>query len=136
MAIVEGVVAVEIVVIIVGSHPVVVVPVAVTIIPVVVKMWMMVCPTPTVREAIVVPTVTIVVRTVVVARPPPVVAHVNTYAPVVWIVVIPIQVGVERVVIAPSAIEVAMEATDAGGVIIVIIIIFVIIIIIGDVGIA
>ena len=96
---------------------------------------MMISPAPTIGEAVVIPAVTIIVRTVRVAGPPPIVAHINAYTPVIWIVVIPIQVGVERVVITPSAIEVAVEPANAGGVIIVIVVVL-IIVVVGDVGVA
>jgi len=75
VTIVEGVVTVEVVVVVVGSQPIVVVPV--TIIPIVVVIGMMISPSPTIGETVVVPTISIVVRTVGVAGPPPVVTHIN-----------------------------------------------------------
>jgi len=134
VSIVEGVVTVEIVVIVVGGHPIVVMPIMVTIIPIVVMVRMMVSPSPTIGETVVIPAISIVVRTVGVAWPPPVIAHVNAYTPVIWIVIIPVKVGVERIVITPSAVKVAVEATNAGCVIIIVVVIL-IIIVVGNVGI-
>lgn len=134
MTVVEGVVAVKVVVVIVGRQPVVMVPMArIAVIPVMV-VRMMISPSPAIGEPIVVPPVTIVIRTVGVAWPPPIITHVNAYAPVVWVVIVPVQVCIEGIIVTPPTIQVGVETTDARSVIIVIVIILVIIIVIGDVG--
>lgn len=135
VSVIESVVVVVVVVIVVGGHPVVVMPPSVTVIPIVMMVRVMISPTPTIGKAVVIPSVTIIIWAVCVAGPPPIVAHINAYAPVIWVVIVPIEIGVEGIVIPPSAIEVAVETADTGGVIIVIVIVL-IVIVVGDVGVA
>ena len=135
MPVIKRVVVVIVVVIVVCGHPVVVMPPSVAVIPIVVMVRMMISPTPTVCETVVVPAVTIIIWTVCIARPPPVITHINAYTPVIWVVIIPIEIGVEGIIISPSAVEVAVETADAGGVIIIIVIVL-IVIVVGDVGVA
>ena len=135
MSVIEGIVAVEIVVIVVGGQISVMIAIPVAVISVIV--WVVVCPSPTIGEAVVIKAVTIVIWTIVVTWPAPIVPHVNTYAPRRWTVVIPIEVGVERIVVAPSAIYICMESAKTGGVVIVIIVVFIIVrVVIGHVGVA
>ena len=133
MPVIKRVVVVIVVVIVVGGHPVVVMPPSVAVIPIVVMVRMMISPSPTVCETVVVPAVTIIIWTVCIARP--VITHINAYTPVIWVVIIPIEIGVEGIIIPPSAVEVAVETADAGGVIVVIVIVL-IVIVVGDVGVA
>lgn len=135
MSVVERVVVVKIVVIVVGCQISIVISVPVAVISVIV--WMMVRPSPAVCESIVVIAVTIIVRAIVVTWPAPVVTHVNAYAPRRWTVIIPIEVGVERIVVTPTAIYICVESTKTGGVVIVIIVVFIIVrVVIGHVGVA
>ena len=123
MPVIKRVVVVIVVVIVVGGHPVVVMPPSVAVIPIVVMVRMMISPSPTVCETVVVPAVTIIIWTVCIDTP------------VIWVVIIPIEIGVEGIIIPPSAVEVAVETADAGGVIVVIVIVL-IVIVVGDVGVA
>ena len=95
-----------------------------------------VVPAPAVIKSAVIVTVRIVVRTVVVGRPVPVVTKIDTYAPVVRVVIIPVHIGEIGVVISPAVIDVAVETTNPRRIVIVVIIIVVIIIIVGDISIA
>lgn len=47
-------------------------------------------PSPPIVEAIMVPSIIIIVWPIVVAGPPPVVTHVNAYTPVAWTIIIPV----------------------------------------------
>ncbi len=130
MSVIEGIVAVEIVVIVVGGQISVMIAIPVAVISVIV--WVVVCPSPTIGEAVVIKAVTIVIWTIVVTWPAPIVPHVNTYAPRRWTVVIPIEVGVERIVVAPAAIYVGVETAETRRIVIIIIVVFVIIIVVVD----
>jgi hypothetical protein len=77
VSVVERVVAVEVVMVVVGCHPVVVVPASDAIVPIVVMVRVMISPSPTIGVTVVIPAVTIVVWTVGIAGPPPVVTHIN-----------------------------------------------------------
>ena len=93
-------------------------------------------PAPTIIKSAVIVAVRIVVRTVVVSRPVPVIAKIDTYAPVAGIVIIPIHVGVIWIVIAPAIINVAMETTNPRSVVVIVVIVVIIIIIVRDVRVA
>jgi hypothetical protein len=70
-------------------------------------------PSPTIVETAVVPVGVIIVRTVVVVRPPPIIAHVNAQTPAGRAVVIPVHVGEIGVVVAPSDINIGVKSADA-----------------------
>lgn len=69
-------------------------------------------PSPTVVEAAVIPDGIIVVRAIVIVRPPPIVTHIDAYSPAGRAVVIPIQVGEEGVVVAPANVYIGVESAD------------------------
>lgn len=108
MTIVEAVVRVVVVVIPVDRHRVMMVRPRIVRIPSVVRS----VPAPTVVEAAAVPAGTIVIGTIVVVRPPPVVAHVNAYTPACWTVIVPIHVGEVGVVVTPAEGNVSVEPAD------------------------
>lgn len=67
----------------------------------------------------------VVVGTVVPGIPPEVVAQIDTDTPVARIVGVPVGVGIERVIIAPSVIARAVEPSQTGGVGIVVVVVHV-----------
>ena len=83
-------------------------------------------PAPTVVETAVIPEGIVVVRTIVIVRPPPVVAQVDADAPTGGRVVVPVQVGEVRVVVAPTGVNVGVETTDAGTICVIVVIVRVI----------
>lgn len=80
-------------------------------------------PTPTVVETAVVKEGIVIVRTVVVVRPPPVVTHVNAYAKAGGTVIVPVHVGEEGVVVTKSQIDIRVKSADTGSVAVVVIVI-------------
>lgn len=83
-------------------------------------------PAPAVVETAAIPCGTVVVRTIVIVRPPPIVAHVDAYSPTGRTVIIPIQVGEKGVVVAPTHVNIGVETTDAGGIAVIVVIVRVI----------
>ena len=135
MTIVEGVVLIVVVVIeVAGPVTARMVPVVkMTIVPVVMMVPRMevmiverivVTPAPAIVEAPVV--ITIIVGTNVVVRPPPVITQVDAVTPAVGVVVIPVGVGVPRIIVAPAVVDAGMESAESGGVIIIVIVIIVV----------
>ena len=92
-------------------------------------------PAPAVIESAVIVTMRVIVRTIVVGRPVPVVTEIHTHAPVAGIIIIPIHIGVVRIVVAPTTIYTSMETTDTRCIIVIIVIVVIIIIVIGNIGI-
>ena len=124
MAIVEGMIAIEVVMIVVDS-PIVVMPSpSIMMVPV----RVIVIPSPAVMESVIIPSIVIVVWTVVIARPPPVIAHIDTQAPVGRAIVVPIQVCEIGIIIAPTAVYIGVETTQTGSVVVIVIIVIVVII--------
>lgn len=95
----------------------------VRVIPGIVGVVVWVIPAPTVTETVVIPIGGIVVGTVVVSRPPPVITQVNAQTPAGWIIIIPIHIGEVGIVIAPTGIYIGVEPTEAGTVTVVVIVI-------------
>jgi len=83
-------------------------------------------PSPTVVETAVIPEGIVVVGTIVIVRPPPVVAHVDAYSPAGRAVVIPIQIGEVWIVIAKTQANVSVETTNAGTISVIVVIVRVI----------
>ena len=83
-------------------------------------------PAPAVVETAVIPEGIVVVGTIVIVRPPPVVAQVDADAPAGGRVVVPVQVGEVRVVVAPTGVNVGVETTDAGTICVIVVIVRVI----------
>lgn len=83
-------------------------------------------PSPTIVETAVIPEGIVVVRTIVIVRPPPVVAHVNAYSPAGRTVVIPIQIGEIWIVVAKTQANVGVETTKAGAIAVIVVIVRVI----------
>ena len=81
-------------------------------------------PAPAVVETAVIPEGIVVVGTIVIVRPPPVVAQVDADAPTGGRVVVPVQVGEVRVVVA--GVNVGVETTDAGTICVIVVIVRVI----------
>jgi hypothetical protein len=73
MPIIEGVVAVVVVVVIINGPIVMMIPSPSMVVPI----RIVIIPSPTIAEAIVIPSVIVIVRTVIITWPPPVVTHVN-----------------------------------------------------------
>lgn len=80
-------------------------------------------PTPSVVETAVVPEGIVVVGTIVVIRPPPVVTQVDAYAKAGWAVVIPVHVGEEGVVVTKTHIDIGVKSAESGTVAIIVVIV-------------
>ena len=90
-------------------------------------------PAPAVIESAVVVTIRIVIRTIVIGRPIPVISKIDAYAPVVRVVIIPVHVCEIGVVISPAVIDMAVETTNPRRIVIIVVIIVVVVIIVGDI---
>jgi hypothetical protein len=77
-------------------------------------------PAPAVVEAAIVPAGTIVIGTIIVVRPPPVVTQVDANAPAGRAVVVPVHVGEEGVVVAPSGVNIGVKSAETGTVAVVV----------------
>lgn len=93
-------------------------------------------PAPSVVESAVIVTVRIVVRTIVVGRPVPVIAEVDAHAPVVRVVIIPIHIGIVGIVVSPAVVDVGVKTANARRIVVVIVIVVVIIIVVCDISVA
>jgi len=80
-------------------------------------------PAPTVAETAVIPVGSIVVGTVVIVRPPPVVTQVNAYAPAGWTIVIPVHVREEGVIVTKTQRDTGVKSAEPGAVTIIIVVI-------------
>ena len=82
-----------------------------------------VVPSPTIVEAAVIPVGVIIVRAVVVVRPPPIIAQVDADTPAGGTVVIPIHVGEIGVVVAPTRVNIGVESADARAIAVIIVVV-------------
>ena len=99
-------------------------------------MSVMIIPTPARVEPVVIISAVIVIWAIVGVGPPPVITEIDAHSPASRVVIVPIVIGVPRIVVAPTCVATRVETADTGGVIVVVIVVVIIIVVVCDIGIA